>query len=79
MSTIVLVLKAVLVLIPFIVQLIQENKIKTATEKEVLDAMEQEFAKRWANRVKAGVDADPSNGGVVPDEVHDPNNRANKS
>lgn len=79
MSTFLLILKAVLVLVPLIADLVKEQKIKTATEKEVLDAMEQEFAKRWEDRIKATDAADPSSGSKLPDEFSDPNNRANKS
>lgn len=77
MSTFILILKAVLVLVPLIAELVKENKIKTATEKEVLDAFESEFKKRWDKRIadaRAAADA-----ASVPDNGNfesDPNDRS---
>lgn len=70
-------LKAVLVLIPFIVDMVKEGKIKTATEKEVLDAFEQKFEELWAKRITdARIAGD--NVSSLPDPA-DPFDRANKS
>lgn len=76
MANLWLVLKAVLVLIPFIVDLIKENKIKTATEKEVLDAFEAEFKKRFDKRIADAAAA--ADAAKLPDNdtfEGDPNDR----
>jgi len=82
MSIFLLILKAVLVLLPIITQLVKEGKIKTAAEKEVLDAFEKEFETRWEARIQkardAGMAAGNANSSSVRDD-NDPFDRANKS
>jgi hypothetical protein len=60
-----LVIKALLVLAPFIMQMIKGGKIKEATKDEVLRVFEEEFTARLAERVNRAADARAA----VPDDV----------
>lgn len=80
---ILLLLTALLRLAPFVMKLINEGKIKKATEEEVLRVVELEFFLRLDGRLedvrkaRASVTAD-NDGNVVPDKL-DPNDRANQN
>lgn len=62
-ATVWLLIKAVAVLLPMIMQMIQTGKIKTATEKEMLDAFKQESEAR----VKRAIDARDGPDSGLPD------------
>ena len=55
--TIITLLLALARLVPMILEMIRDGRIKDATEKEVLGAIETEFQKRWQARVDAAVAA----------------------
>jgi hypothetical protein len=63
--------KALLTLIPFLIRLYEEGKIKKATEEEILDAM----AGVWVERIAAAVKA--KDGPLVAEE-NDPFNRTRR-
>lgn len=81
--TILTLILALLRLAPIIMEMIRDGRIKDATTKEVLDAFETEFNKRWQARVDAaaaagnaaGVQPDPRTSNVTP-EGNDPFDRA---
>jgi len=62
-ATIILIIKAVAVLIPMVVTMVQEGRIKNATEKEIQDA----FIKASEDRVKRAVDARDGPDDGLPD------------
>jgi hypothetical protein len=75
----ILLITAVLRIIPLIMEMIRDGRIKEATTAEVLRAFEQEFYKRWNARVDAAVAAGNNVGGVpVTSEGNDPFDRAAK-
>lgn len=69
-ATLWLIVKAVLAVLPMIVQMIQTGKIKQATEDELLKAL----ASRLNERIDA---AQKAKEGELPDEANDPLNRDN--
>lgn len=76
----VLLITAVLRIVPMIMDMIKEGKIKEATQDEVLTAFENEFQRRIDERVaRARAAADAVTGGKLPNtgEV-DEFDRANK-
>lgn len=67
-ASIILVLKALLVILPEVVALVRDGKINSDAREEVLNALNT----RWDARIKAAVDA----GNKEPvDESVDPYNR----
>jgi hypothetical protein len=83
------VLTTLLRLVPMVLEMVRDGRIKDATTKEVLDAFQVEFNKRWADRVDAAVAAGAAEsarnaGGVqsnttasgVTSESNDPFDRA---
>jgi hypothetical protein len=63
------ILKALFVLIPFIVDAVKEGKIKTAAFDEVFEALEE----RFYQRIHDAIDAKRKE---MVDENTDPNNRS---
>jgi hypothetical protein len=74
-STFWLLVKALLALVPWLVQEIREGNIKDAT----LDEVQAALAERWKIRVEAAANARAGLGssGVLPD-LSDPNDRASR-
>jgi len=59
------VLMALLRLVPMIMEMVRDGRIREATTAEVLSAFEAEFNKRWDARVAAANAAtEPNTGGV---------------
>jgi len=70
MSTYLLLIASILKIIPLILEMIRDGRIREATTTEVLAAFEAEFLMRWNKRI---ADARAASG--VSDEL-DPNDRA---
>jgi hypothetical protein len=51
------VITTLLRLVPMVLEMVRDGRIKEATTTEVLDAFEVEFRKRWQARVDAAVAA----------------------
>lgn len=80
---ILLLIATLLKIVPLVMEMIRDGKIKEATTNEVLAAFEAEFGKRWNERIaraKAAGDAassDSDSGGSGVRDTKDPLDRAN--
>lgn len=66
------VFKAMLVLLPMVISMVRDGKVKTGAYDEIVNAMSAD----WDARVKAAEDAAAKD---LPDEQNDENNRSRGS
>lgn len=75
---IILLIIAILKIVPLVMDMIKEGKIKEATTDEVLKAFEEEFGRRLDERVARARSASDDVGVFPTDKELDPFDRANK-
>lgn len=72
-NTFILVLKAIVIILPWLINAVRDGKIKDASEDAVLEALIDKFIGRIVAANKAKENA------LNEDESNDPNNRARAS